>query len=437
MKAIFTSGGGALRHTRVRDNGTCAARRGASRITRTVALFAALWACLCAAAAFAPPPCQIAEAAETPGGETRPFGADARGLPEPTALRTQDPNRIGYSLEFYPAFPKESALALLHAKIATELLDLAAAGLPHKTGLPPVHADAASGGPNNPDNSGDRDRRLFSRAVAVRLCSISFRDSIQYNNDAEGVCSAIGTLTMASERLPERFAEALRQRDALDTISLALKLRDDALAGVEACMAPDAFPDPRDRRGQAFSGESKERARNWLSKAELRKLTARFNGTENALRILSLRDKSNRYSDLKGVLETLRAETERDPDNPVLLFLQGEAMLQQRPQAAAVDAFNRCLDIVPDHAPALYERGLAFLSLHLPEQALEDFSRAVAVRRAPNFLLARGSVHMKLRDFPAMCRDYADACALGRCEGYEWSRSKGYCGEETFSTTQP
>lgn len=393
----------------------------------TLSMF--FWGCLCAMVTFFPLAHSAARTTETQNIERQDHGnvPDAPVIPELTRLPMQRSDQIGYSVPFYPGFPKQYALGLLHAKIAVELLDIASERLSQKI-------EEAAAKPKGANQQLDMAHLL--RAVAARLSYVSFQDKIQYQDDVEGFCTVIGTLTMEQGQISERIAQALRQRDTLDTISLALDLRSKALAQFKEGITPEALPEPRDSKGRVFSGESKNYARNWLSKATLRKTIARFNGVETALRFLSLRGTSKRFTDLKGTLETLQAETESDPDNPVLLFLLGEALMQERPQAAAIDAFTKALEAAENHAPTLYERGLAFLSLYLPEQALEDFSSALAVRHAPNFFLARGSVYMKLGNYPLMCRDYADACTLGQCEGYEWAQSRGYCKKEPSSATQ-
>lgn len=348
-------------------------------------------------------------------------------IPELTALPVSEPGQARYSMAFTPSFPSQSAFALLHATIATELLDRAAQSLSDTVILPSQIEDTA----NHPDKQ--KLLPLF-RALAIRLGTISFQETTQTDNDT-GLCTVTGIMTMPAEKDLGQIAEALKEKDDLETISLALTLRDEALKKLTTKTAP-LFPDPRDRTGQPFSGESKKQAQQWLSKQELRMLTARLEGVEKALNLLACNNTSL-WADLKTTISKLRSATENDPDNPVLLYLLGRALIREKPQATAIEAFNKSLDAAPKHAAALYERGLAFFSLHLPEQALEDFSQALSIRKAANFLMARGTTYMKLGNMPAMCQDYAEACTLGQCESYQWARSKGYCDNPISINTQP
>jgi len=69
--------------------------------------------------------------------------------------------------------------------------------------------------------------------------------------------------------------------------------------------------------------------------------------------------------------------------DPVLWTNVGERHLRAGRLIAAERAFQRALDIDPDHAPALYGVGWAYLRAGLDETAEERFERAVAV--SPEF----------------------------------------------------
>ncbi len=390
----------------------------AARAARSILFPAMLKTWLCVGLVSIATNAALAAETSTAGSLFSEKTTKASGIPAAKALPASEAAQSSYSASFSPSFPKESACALLHAKVSAALLDHALHDLSQKT----KNASFLIQDATNESNA----QVFLLQAVATRMYPITLQDELQHQNSEEGRYTVTGTLFMPPDGLTlETIAKTLRQRDELDTISLALALREEALAKLEAAMPQDELPN------------AVSHAQRRLSKLELLTTTARLKGTETALQLITARRGANQREALKTTIERLRTETAHDPNNPALLFLLGQALLREKPQAAAIDMLNRCLDAAPKHAPALYERGLAFLSLHLPEQAVADFSKALAIRRAPNFLLARGSMYLKLQDMPAMCRDYAEACSLGQCESYQWACAKGFCDDLASANTQP
>lgn len=82
---------------------------------------------------------------------------------------------------------------------------------------------------------------------------------------------------------------------------------------------------------------------------------------------------------------------ERDAQTTLLFRLGLVHQLGSRPDLdAAIDFYGQLLEAAPDHLPARYNRGLAFLSRSQPgdwERALEDFDGTI--QRSPGFLSAR------------------------------------------------
>ena len=79
---------------------------------------------------------------------------------------------------------------------------------------------------------------------------------------------------------------------------------------------------------------------------------------------------------------------------------------------------------------ALSLRGVAHLRLHLPANAVKEFSEALA--RRPDkaaWWRARGAARLLAGEHDAMCPDFYQACALGDCEGLAEVRKRGLCLE--------
>lgn len=117
-----------------------------------------------------------------------------------------------------------------------------------------------------------------------------------------------------------------------------------------------------------------------------------------------------------------------DPDNPLVFYLLGENQLKTSRSAQAVASFTHSLKLAPELAPALLGRGTAYLRLNLLDLAIADYDKALKLSPdQPTYHMARASALLIKEDFPAMCRDFKEACSKGECEGYHWATSRGYC----------
>jgi tetratricopeptide (TPR) repeat protein len=120
-----------------------------------------------------------------------------------------------------------------------------------------------------------------------------------------------------------------------------------------------------------------------------------------------------------------------DPDYGLLLYLQGELLLQlDRPQDALA-ALDKALALSPELAGALYVRGLAYLRLQLLSFAERDLSAALAADDSRGaWWRARGALYMIRNEIGPMCDDFVQACGRGDCEGLAAARERGLCSGE-------
>lgn len=95
---------------------------------------------------------------------------------------------------------------------------------------------------------------------------------------------------------------------------------------------------------------------------------------------------------------------------------------------AAVEFLDKALAREPDHAECLNERGLARIDAGLLNEALTDFSRAIAL--APGMTAAyhnRGMLYAKMNAPEKACQDFHRAASLGDDRALRKARATGYC----------
>ena len=100
---------------------------------------------------------------------------------------------------------------------------------------------------------------------------------------------------------------------------------------------------------------------------------------------------------------------------------------------AAVACLDRALDLEPENAECLNERGLAKSDAGLVRSALADFSRAVEL--VPTMAAAyhnRGLLYARLNAVEKACRDFQRAAALGDDRAWRLAWKNGYCGGSLF-----
>lgn len=338
------------------------------------------------------------------------FAQDAGNTDEvslvPERIPGKEEEAVAYRMAYTPFFSREDAATLLRARTAMSLAEAAAAAIARRTGLETAPSVPGSG---NNDGKPLPDERWTDLAVAEALASFSFSKRLRSLGDERGICSVTGRFSLPGQGLSEKIAGLLRQPDVIEALCIAIKLRAAAVEMLERGLEETTAP-----------------GKPSLSKQEIRQQIGRLISLEWAFPRLAALEKEGR-GDPGAALAEVDRELARDPHNPLLFYLQGKFLMAEKPQAKAVDAYSRCLDRYPEFGAALFERGMAFMKLHLHELGAADFSAAIKLRPAARFFIARGAAERKMGDLASMCSDYREACALGRCQEYGWARERGYC----------
>ncbi len=128
------------------------------------------------------------------------------------------------------------------------------------------------------------------------------------------------------------------------------------------------------------------------------------------------------------VVQAMENALELDPANALLWQAKGSAALQAGNTRDAINALSQSIRLMPDFALALYDRGTAYVRLHLTDLALEDYTAAMRVwPRTAELHRAQGTVFLLREDMPQMCSEYRTACELGECDTFHWAVSRGHC----------
>ena len=109
----------------------------------------------------------------------------------------------------------------------------------------------------------------------------------------------------------------------------------------------------------------------------------------------------------------LAAEGLANDQRALLHIDRGVARSRLGQQRAALDDFNRAIQLVPEGATAYNNRGTVLLELGIVPEAVRDFDRAVLL--APNYAAAlanRAAAHVRLNNYRAALTDYSRAIAM-------------------------
>jgi len=94
----------------------------------------------------------------------------------------------------------------------------------------------------------------------------------------------------------------------------------------------------------------------------------------------------------------------------------------------AAQSYTDAIKLLPDNADLYFMRGNAYKQIPLPDGAMEDFLKALAINpdhasALNNVGAARGREGKKEQG----CEDLKRACRLGVCIGQEWATKEGLC----------
>jgi tetratricopeptide (TPR) repeat protein len=175
---------------------------------------------------------------------------------------------------------------------------------------------------------------------------------------------------------------------------------------------------------------------------------------------LSLWD-GGKYTDPKKAIEYLNNAIKLQPDYADAYSIRGDAYGAMRIWEHAIKDYTQAIDLEPDHLVYL-SRGYAYGIIGQYKQAIRDFDQAILLK--PDFAeayLARGleylgqdQHYLAIKDFDQAillksdfakahdwrgrayilsgnsregCPSLIRACELGKCDGYNWAKGKGYC----------
>lgn len=271
-------------------------------------------------------------------------------------------------------------------------------------------ADAAAGAARGNAVPDARMRALASAVFPVAVSDVAGGDPQQ---------EAVTARILAS---PRDAAQAIRR--ALQTPD-NLELRLDALGRLEQAAAEGS--DLLARSAALRADPQADQTENpFAGRAET--LGKRLDALEAYLD--ALRDFDHTWRVPQEAVPLLERLSALDPHNALIWMGLGEALLLTERPYEALDAL-RAATRLPEAPPrALYLRGVAHLRLHLPANAIDDFSEALAHRPdKAAWWRARGAARLLAAEHDAMCPDFYQACALGDCEGLAEVRKRGLCRE--------
>lgn len=120
----------------------------------------------------------------------------------------------------------------------------------------------------------------------------------------------------------------------------------------------------------------------------------------------------------KGAFETTRYHLDQvlrvDSVNIEAIMLYGRLEKELKNYKEALNKFNQVLEINYDYVAAYRERAIVLLNLGLPEKAIADYSRLIAIYSDDgNIFLERGNVYFELNKMDLACQDWKQAAELG------------------------
>ena len=114
--------------------------------------------------------------------------------------------------------------------------------------------------------------------------------------------------------------------------------------------------------------------------------------------------------------------------DPVALFNQGAALLEEDQYDRAIAYFSKVIEINPRADKIYFIRGVAYDKKGQYDKAISDYNKAIEIN--PRYAEAynnRGVAYYHKARHDIACSDWKRACELGFCEGYEWAKRKDVC----------
>lgn len=320
--------------------------------------------------------------------------------------------------------PAETVIGILRSearlnvlKKAVMLIDRDVAA---RMGVTETRAGTSPGKPPYPP-----EKRMLALASAVFPVSIAVLSS----SPAQG-----GTFSESEGQIHVTARIPASPRDPLHTLRLSLRdrdnleLRHEALQRIQTAVheGRELLSDTAGLR--RFMSDGKDGAQTSRRAAQAENLGRRLEALETYLELL--RDFKQTWLAPHEAAPILEHLSRLDPSNPLIWMGLAEAMLLMERPYEAMDAIRTATALHDVPPRAFYVRGLAYLRLHLPANAVKDFNEAIALQpEKAAWWRARGAARLLSEEEEAMCPDFYQACALGDCEGLVEVRKRGFCLE--------
>ena len=134
------------------------------------------------------------------------------------------------------------------------------------------------------------------------------------------------------------------------------------------------------------------------------------------------------YQNPMKTIEELSQTIKQQPKNAVIYNNRGTAYHSLGQHQLAVNDYDKAVALKKDYADAYNNRGVAYYSLGKYDKAIEDFNKAISLKQNFGDAYAnRGLLYLKLNKKDLGCPDAKKACEFGRCRVSKEAQSKGVC----------
>ncbi|MBD3387908.1 MAG: tetratricopeptide repeat protein [Candidatus Altiarchaeales archaeon] len=124
-------------------------------------------------------------------------------------------------------------------------------------------------------------------------------------------------------------------------------------------------------------------------------------------------------ADPSTLIRTIYEEEQRNPDNHMVYVLKGWAQSGMGKNTAALESFDRAIELNPRSAWGYYGKGEALRELRRFDEALKCFSRAVELKpRRADFWLSKGFMEEEVGMLKAAGESFKKAISLGDRSGW-------------------